>query len=555
MIKIADGFYINFKGNEEGLIHYYFKICFKGEYFYYGNNQEELGGSGCVYDSNPKYFQITVYKDFKVPKWYKEGIIYQIFVDRFYNGNENGRVDNPKSNSFIYGRWDDKPMYIKDSSGNILRWDFFGGNLNGVIKKLPYLKALGVSIIYLNPIFESSSNHKYNTGDYKNIDAMFGNDKVFKRLCDKAHEIGIKIILDGVFSHTGADSIYFNKFNNYNEVGAYQSKSSKYYKWYRFSNYPNEYESWWGIKDLPNVDEMNSTYIDYIINDDNSVICKWMNLGADGWRLDVADELPDEFIEKIKKRIKELNYNSVLIGEVWEDASNKVSYGSRRRYLYGDELDSITNYPFKNSVIEFLNYEIPSKLFIRRMMSIYENYPQENFFSCMNILGNHDTERIFTVLLRENNDRKVAKKLLKLAIAIQMTFPGVPLIYYGDEAGVEGGNDPDNRRTFPWDNIDKEIIQHYKAMTYLRCKKDVFKKGNIVFRYISDDILCYERNLENEKILVIINRNKSEESVINYNIEGKTMIDTIINKITYINNNFVNIYVEPLSFKILEFSL
>ena len=323
-------------------------------------------------------------------------------------------------------------MYIKDMDGNIVRWDFYGGNLLGVKKKLEYIKSLGVSVIYFNPIFDSPSCHKYDTGDYEKINPMFGDEEIFKDLCNEAEKIGIKIILDGVFSHTGSDSKYFNKFGNYNSLGAYQSLQSPYYRWYRFNDYPDLYEAWWGFSNMPNIDELNPSYLDYIIRDDNSIVEKWIRLGASGWRLDVADELPDEFIKILKKKLKEVDKDSVLIDEVWEDASNKVSYSRKREYLFGNELDSVTNYPLRQIILDLVRNYIGNKSFIRRYLSLKENYPKEYFYSTMNMLGNHDTERVLTML---NN----SVELLKEAVAIQMTLPGVPLIYYGDEAGLTGG--------------------------------------------------------------------------------------------------------------------
>ena len=312
-----------------GLLYYFFKVIINGQEVIYGNNIEFVGGRGQIYLNNPVSYQITIYDQCEVPDWYKEGIIYQIFVDRFYNGNEDGKILNPKKNTFIYGNWYDKPMYIKDSQGSIARWDFYGGNLLGVMKKLDYIKSLGVNIIYFNPIFDSPSCHKYDTGDYEKIDQMFGDEEVFKELCSKAEKLGIKVILDGVFSHTGSDSKYFNKLGNYDSLGAYQSLQSPYYRWYRFNDYPNIYESWWGFSNMPNVDELNPGYIDYIIKRDGSIFEIWISNGASGWRLDVADELPDEFIKLLKDKLRSVKKDSVLIGEVWEDASNKISYSRK----------------------------------------------------------------------------------------------------------------------------------------------------------------------------------------------------------------------------------
>ncbi|MCR4943178.1 MAG: glycoside hydrolase family 13 protein [Clostridium sp.] len=497
-----------------GLLEYYFVIIQGYDRVYYGNNDERLGGIGQVYNYNPIPYQITVYEKSIVPDWYKEGVIYQIFVDRFCNGNKDGKVLQPKKNSFIYGDWSDKPMYIKDTLGRIARWDFYGGNLEGVISKLDYLKELGISIIYLNPIFEASSCHKYDTGDYEKIDEMFGTKETFERLCSMAKEKGMRIILDGVFSHTGSDSKYFNKFNNYEEVGAYQSTESKYYKWYRFQHYPDKYECWWGIDNQPNVEELEPSYADYIVNGENSIIERWMKSGANGWRLDVADELPDDFIKMIKKKMKEVKEDSVLIGEVWEDASNKVSYSQKREYFYGKELDSVTNYPFRESFINFIKGYIKSDKFKKIILSLYENYPRENFYACMNVLGTHDTERIFTIL-----DERV--ELFKLIIGLQMTLPGVPIVYYGDEAGVTGGKDPDNRKTYPWGNENIDILDYYRLLIGIRNREKALKKGNLKFYDTDLDVCMYERQFENEIVLIAVNTSGENKTLNNISLKGK----------------------------------
>ncbi|SHK80385.1 pullulanase [Clostridium cavendishii DSM 21758] len=500
---------------EVGLINYYFKIVKDNQVFYYGNNKNHLGGIGEIYVENVPMYQLTVYEDNKIPSWYKDGIIYQIFVDRFFNGNEDGRVNNPKENSFIYGSWYDEPLYIKDEEGKVIRWDFFGGNLLGVKKKLQYIKSLGVSIIYFNPIFESSSCHKYDTGDYKKIDSMYGDEQIFKGLCKEANKLGIKIILDGVFSHTGADSKYFNKYLKYKSLGAYNSKESPYYSWYRFSEYPDKYDSWWGFENQPNVDELNQSYMKYVITDYDSVINKWMRLGVSGWRLDVADELPDEFIECFKKKMRNIKPESVLIGEVWEDASNKISYGNKRKYLFGDELDSPTNYPLRDILISFFNKELTSYDFRKKLMSLYENYPKEVFYSTMNVLGTHDTKRIFTAL-NEN------LKLLQLAIIFQMTFPGVPLIYYGDEAGLTGGSDPMNRKTYPWGKEKLEILTWYRRLTSIRNTHEIFTKGDFKIYNTDPEVICFIRNYKDKIALIALNRCRDRSILIEIgNISGR----------------------------------
>lgn len=530
-----------------GLIYYYFRVSHYDKNILYGNNIESLGGIGQVYFNEPVSYQITIYNQQEVPKWYKDGIIYQIFVDRFFNGCDNGKVLNPKKNVFIYGNWNDKPMYIKDDKGNVARWDFYGGNLLGVKKKLSYIKSLGVNTIYFNPIFDSPSCHKYDTGDYEKIDPMFGDEEVFKELCDEAKALGIRIILDGVFSHTGSDSKYFNKYGNYNSLGAYQSLQSPYYRWYIFNDYPDMYESWWGFNNMPNIDELNPSYLEYIITRKNSIIEKWLKLGANGWRLDVADELPDEFIKKLRIKLKEVKEDGVLIGEVWEDASNKVSYNRRREYLFGKELDSVTNYPLRQIILDLVRGYISNKYFIKKYLSLKENYPKEYFYSTMNILGNHDTERVLTVL---NNNIE----LLKIALVIQMTLPGIPLIYYGDEAGLTGGKDPQNRKAYPWGRENIEILDFYKNITHIRDTEEVLREGEIEFLKFNNGVLGYKRfSDENKEIIVLVNSTAKEEVCTLTNL-NKTFRNLMCKEESYdIEDGKCIIHLSSHEFKVLKF--
>ncbi|WP_270646898.1 glycoside hydrolase family 13 protein [Paeniclostridium hominis] len=504
-----------YKFEKENIYFYYFKSI-EGENLqvkYYGKSYD-CGECVEYHDiNNINKYQITVSKKTETPTWFKEGILYHIFVDRF---NKTGKINNPKKNSFIYANWEDTPMYIKNKENEVIRWDFHGGNLKGIISKLNYLKSLGISVIYLSPIFKSQSNHKYDTGDYKTIDPMFGDEEIFKELIYKASKKGINIILDGVFSHTGDDSIYFNKYGNYDSLGAYQSEDSKYYSWYNFKDYPNEYDCWWGVKSLPNVNETEKSYMDYIIRDKDSVIKKWMNYGVKGWRLDVADELPSTFIEALKKETLNIDDDSIIIGEVWEDASNKISYDERRKYFLGDQLNGVTGYVFKNIVVEFLKGNTKSQDVYNSFMTIKENYPKEVFKSNLNLLGTHDTRRILTEL---NED----KNLLKLAVFIQMTFEGVPYIYYGDEAGLIGEKDPDNRRTYPWENEDKDILNFYKKIVKERKNNKLLLNGETKFLKLSNqNIFGYIRYIKNNKVLILINRSDIREKI---EIESNELID------------------------------
>ncbi|RQN01664.1 glycoside hydrolase family 13 protein [Clostridium butyricum] len=528
-----------------GVLGYYFILIDGYDRVYYGNNDEHLGGIGQIYTYNPVPYQITIYKKSNLPDWYKEGIIYQIFVDRFCNGNDDGSINNPKKNSFIYGRWDDTPVYIKDYQGRTIRWDFYGGNIRGIIKKLDYIKSLGVNIINLSPIFKSSSCHKYDAGDYDIIDEMFGTEEDFKELCEKAKSKDIKIILDGVFSYTSSDSRYFNKAGNYDEIGAYQSPNSKYHNWYKFNRYPYGYECWWGIEGRPNINVMHNSYIDFLVNRDDSIIKKWIDLGASGWRLNVTDELPDEFIEIIRDRLDTLDKETVLIGDVWDDASNKISYSKKRRYLYGKEIQSVTNYPLRESLINFTRGYIKSDKLKKKVMSLYENYPREVFLGNINLIGTSDTERILTVL--DGNIR-----CLKIIVALQFTIPGVPLIYYGDETGVTGGKDPDNRKSYPWENEDVDLIGFYKRIAQIRNGQDALKKGDFNIFDTEEDIFAFERVYENERIVVVVNISNAQKVVRGITLEG-TYLDLFNEGEKYKFVGYESVLIMyPCSFKILR---
>lgn len=345
-----------------------------------------------------KDWQLTVTeRDFTTPDWLKGGIIYQIFPDRFYNSG--AKKENVPEDRILRTDWGNEPEWRPTPEGKVLNNDFFGGDLKGIGEKLPYLKDLGVTCIYLNPIFESHSNHRYDTADYGKIDPLLGTEEDFKKLCKDAKKQGIHIILDGVFSHTGDDSVYFNRKGRYNTLGAYNSPESPYYKWYKFTNYPDKYQSWWGFVTLPEVIEEGEEYRNFI-NGKGGIIEKWLKAGADGFRLDVADELPDIFIDELRARLKETKPDALLMGEVWEDATTKHSYGSRRRYLLGSQFDSVMNYPFANAILDFCRSG-KAESFMSTIMQIVENYPKQCLDVMMNHIGTHDTERAITKIAGE----------------------------------------------------------------------------------------------------------------------------------------------------------
>ncbi len=509
---------LDYKPETAGLYMYYFECNTP-----WGVNFITDCGSGKgAFSNEGAEFQLTVFeRDFHTPDWLKGGIIYQIFPDRF---NFSGEKKSLPSDRHLRTDWGAEPEWRPNENGKVLNKDFFGGDLKGIEEKLPYLKSLGVSCLYLNPIFEANSNHRYDTADYNKIDCALGSEKDFSSLCEKAGKCGISIILDGVFSHTGDDSIYFNKYNRYPSTGAYQSKESPYYDWYSFENYPDKYASWWGIDILPETNEQNESFIEFITGK-NGIARKWLKKGARGWRLDVADELPDRFLDAFRKAVKEEKSDALLLGEVWEDASNKISYGERRRYLQGRQLDSVMNYPFSEAVTEFVRTG-KAEGFTDKIMTVLENYPKEVCDVLMNHIGTHDTMRAITALAGESceyrdrlwqsekrlSDTQYAYgiSLMKIASLIQFTLPGVPSIYYGDEAGMQGYKDPFNRFCYPWGSENKELVAWYEQLGAFRRSHSVFKKGVFIPLSEADGVIAYKRKDGDNEITVIVNRNENE---------------------------------------------
>lgn len=507
---------VDFTAEKAALYKYHFEYDTSwgtSRIYHAGNGLAAIKGDG-------EDWQLTVYdKDFHTPEWLRGGIIYQIFPDRF--ASSGTKKQNVPSDRVLRTDRDGDPYWIPTAEGKVLNNDYFGGDLNGIEQKLGYLKSLGVTCIYLNPIFEAQSNHRYDTANYEKIDSMLGTEKDFKSLCESAKKLGIRIMLDGVFSHTGDDSRYFNRYSRYDSLGAYQSRESPYYGWYKFNKWPDDYESWWGIEILPEVNEDNSDFIEYITGK-NGIARKWLKLGASGWRLDVADELPDEFLDEFRKAVKEEKADGLVLGEVWEDASNKSSYGKLRRYLLGKQLDSVMNYPFAGAVIDFIR-DANAELFASRVMSIVENYPKEVLDVLMNHLSTHDTMRAITALAGENcayRDRKwqsthsldereyhYGMKLLMAASAMQFALPGVPTIYYGDEAGMQGYKDPFNRRCYPWGKENGELVEWYKKLGKIRNENRVFKDGRFEILSAVAGCVAFSRKNDDEAILVISNSN------------------------------------------------
>ncbi len=515
----GNNLYLSYKFDIPGLYFYSF-FSPKSGYLHFDNFQF-IGFAHAEY-----WFQQTVYSNsYKASEQFRGSIAYQIFPDRFYRVEPvehiAGRVYHEDVNEM--------PIWWPDKTGVVRNNDFYGGSLKGIEAKLPYLKSLNVSLIYLNPIFLAYSNHRYDTSDYMTIDPQLGTKDDFISLCKTAKESGIKIILDGVFSHTGDNSIYFNKYGVFDSVGAYQSKESPYYDWYNFKNWPNIYASWWGFDTLPEVNELVPSYVEFITGT-GGVVEYWMSLGAAGFRLDVADELPDEFIIKIKEAIRRCDPEGLLIGEVWEDASNKISYSVRRKYFLGNELDGTMNYPFRTAVLDFVSNG-DSQVFKSKIESILWNYPKEMLSTCLNLLTSHDTPRAINMLVdsfaASRSKQEAANKVLsrsdylrgiemmKLAYALLFYLPGIPTIYYGDEIGMQGYGDPFCRYYFKWDSIDENLLEFVKELSNEHERwRHVFREGRMEFFEASRSVLGFWRKSDDGKIAFILNRSDHDYTYI-----------------------------------------
>ena len=487
-----------------GLHQYFFRVIMKD-----GTDSlvKRSGVSEGRFDGT-EFFQLTVYdENTKAQDRLKGGIMYQIFPDRFARHVTDDMPPVPVDRT-LHTNWASSPEWKPNADGIVTNSDYFGGNLRGIEEKLDYLMSLGVTCIYLNPIFEAHENHRYSTANYEKIDPLLGTEADFVSLCEKAKQKGIGVILDGVFSHTGADSIYFNKYGRYGSgKGAFRDPDSPYRSWYSFTHYPNVYESWWGFENLPNVNENDPEYTKFICADDG-ILQKWLKLGASGWRLDVVDELPDEFIDNLNKAVKGAGEDKVIYGEVWEDATTKEAYGTRRRYLIGGQLDSVMNYPFKEAILRYIRYSDADEL-RNSVMTIIERYPKPSVDILMNFLSTHDIERALTRLTGEelgNNGRQWQEDtvlsdmqyvfgiyLLKCAMVLQFFLPGIPCIYYGDEAGMEGYKDPFNRRTFPWGRENTELLKFTRELASIRKGCQMFTEGEMEFIEVTRDSCVFRR--------------------------------------------------------------
>lgn len=536
--QVLDMFWCGMNGNDKEWWECHYTPAASGLYFYHfeartcrGSLRLSRGFGGEAVSGGMNRWQMTVYSEtLSVPDWLAGGIMYQIFPDRF--ASSGTPKENVPAGRTMHENWQESPEWRPNEQGRVTNSDFFGGDLKGIQEKLPYLKKLGVTCIYFNPIFESHSNHRYDTADYSRIDPLLGTEQDFTELCEAAKAQGIRILIDGVFSHTGSDSVYFNREGRYPEPGAYQSQSSPYSSWYSFRNWNNEYDCWWNFDTLPNVRETDPSYDSYI-NGENGIVRKWLRAGASGWRLDVADELPDEFIDHLAAAAKSEKPDALILGEVWEDASNKSAYGVRRRYLLGGQLDTVMNYPFRDAIFGFLLGQDP-RAFAEAVESIVENYPSQSLHLLMNHIGTHDTERALTVLggepangrgrdwqsvqILSPEQRELGKKRLKLASLLQYLLPGIPCLYYGDEAGMEGYRDPFNRFCYPWGSEDKELLTWYETLGKMRIEqRSVLAQGKYETLLAEDNLLAFRRfaaaETGRDSLIVLVNRSGEPQNV------------------------------------------
>lgn len=477
-------------------------------------------------------FRLTVYlSNFDTPDWFKGSVMYQIFPDRFgFYGKTTAqkgiKYHKDLGQSPILHKSIEEQIKYLPSEGETDYYpdDFYGGTLKGIREKLPYLKELGVNVIYMNPIVEARSNHRYDTSNYMNVDPVLGTVADFESLCRCAAKEGIKIILDGVYSHTGSDSIYFNRYNHYGDIGACNGEKSPYFPWFNFESFPNSYKCWWNFVDLPEVDERNEQWQDYIIKDDNSVMKTWLKRGAAGWRLDVADEIPDDVLALMREEVKKQNPDAPIIGEVWEDPITKRGPEGARNYALGYSLDSVMNYPLRLAILDFLHFRYSASDFRNFLINQQMNYPAPLYNCLMNMLSSHDVDRVRTALATDVVIRDLSREdqllvdfseenlykaveLEKLAIAILFTLPGNPCIYYGDEQGMTGVCDPFNRLPFREDKENTGLLDAYKKFSNLRNSIESMRTGDAAFFALGSDVIGILRiGKKGDSVLAIINR-------------------------------------------------
>lgn len=494
-----------------------------------------VGPEGIALD---EMFKMSV--NFNVPEWTKGRMMYHIFVDRFYRGSEETMKEMARRH--IHKSWNEKIIVEGDEHG-IWNNDFYGGDLKGIISKLDYIESLGIEILYLSPIVYSQSTHRYDASDYEVVDPYAGTMDDLKKLCDEAHKRGMKVVLDAVFNHTGSDSKYFNRYQNKDWIekehdkGAYHDKDSKYAKFYK-KNWGQDgqlyYHYWWGFDTLPVCNGDSLEWQEYITGK-GGIIDQWFSRGIDGLRLDVADELTDYYIELIRKAVHRNKEDGFILGEVWENPM----YMGRGYIESGKGMDSVMNYNFVKALIRYFRYGKADEL-ARKIKECRDTYPTDSFYSAMNFTSTHDMTRginlwddkIFNYFGQwpwnlNNEDHKWAqsykmsrqqyeevKKVYEAYVFFMTFYPGILSVFAGDEMGVQGIGNLDNRKPLPWDNIDEELLEFFKQVGAIRKEESFMHDADIIVKNINVNYAVFERIKEEERMLVVVNRTNVEQKFI-----------------------------------------
>ena len=497
----------HFKFDAPAVYGYWFEVKVGGKTLVFENNatpvywtqEKGAGGAGVIAEMPSQARRIrryrqTVYAPYDVPAWAKDAVYYYIFPERFRNG-DTGNDEKPGVDRFhdktveFHKDWNDKPWrpHSGDGSDDDYSNDFYGGDIAGIVEKLDYIKSVGANTLYITPMFTAASNHKYDTADWKHIDPHFGSNADFERLCREAAKRGIRVLPDASLNHSGADSIYFDRYGTRGGNGAFEggkiNPASPYTTWYTFDATQTEpdkqYKGWAGVADLPELNKADPSYRDFAYRAPDSVTRTWLNAGASGWRMDVAPWVPDDFWREWRTVVKQTRPDALTVSETWFDAS---------KFFLGDEFDSTMNYIFRDALIDYANGGDAHKL-VANLEELREAYPPQTFNALMNLLSTHDTARslhLFGDVAGQATPDQVAlaKQKLRLAVFFQMTYPGSPAIFYGDEVGVTGGPDPMNRGTYPWadrgGHPDNALLADFRRLTKLRHDLPVLRHGQLL---------------------------------------------------------------------------
>jgi len=593
--KRCDFWAVTITGNQPNNLWYRFLVTDGTDTDYYADNTTALdGGLGRTTDDavDDSYALMVYDPSFSAPAWASEAVIYQVFPDRFRNGRDDNdadtgdiRYDDPvlalpwgtrpegycrnyaDANTNCPWRFDDTPPDWSPTKEGPRGRDYFGGDLKGVDQYLDYLQSIGVTTLYFNPIFDAASNHSYDTQDYFKIDPYFGTLKDWENLVKHAQQRGMRIVLDGVFNHLSSDSPFFDRYGHYAAVGACEDLNSPYRAWFYFRDVPAGtgtcvggagphsalYDGWFGFDSIPVIRKDRADVQEYFLTGNNSVSRYWLNQGASGWRLDVIGDasFPNGYWESFRTVVKGDHPDALIIGELWQKDSTLL------RYLRGDRADTTMNYRLRDAVLGLLapgNFDskgfgdsgrmiLPSE-FAARIASIREDYPDAAYYALMNLLGSHDTERILWTLTpgaetRADKEFSAAnlaegKRRLQIASLIQFTMPGAPTVYYGDEVGTTGDDDPDDRRTYPWADLggspDNMLRNHYRQLSQLRKTLPVLTAGDLRI-LLADDVagaVAYGRKTNSQAAVVAVNRSDTTQTmnipVADYAPEGVSFV-------------------------------